>query len=160
MSGMTDELALEAVAKYLGDNVYQHLADRLRGEAEGKAVACTHCGSTELSWQTFNHNGSGVVDGRLRANEIQCKFVLGCDDCSETLRVVLADEVAGMLDSQMGMTATAPVAGDAVREVLHRLAVHVRPTCGVLYDEAIAALAQDRASQAGAPTPVAEREVR
>lgn len=42
MSGMTDELALEAVAKYLGDNVYQHLADRLRGEAaqgERQAVA-------------------------------------------------------------------------------------------------------------------------
>lgn len=62
---------------------------------------CTHCGSTELSWQVFKRNGSGVVDGRLRAHDIQCEFALGCDDCSETLRVVSADAVAGILDSQL-----------------------------------------------------------
>lgn len=91
-------------------------------EIENKAVACTHCGSEELSWQTFNRNTSGVSEGRLCSREISCEFVLGCDDCSETLRVVSADVVAQMLGTMSAAyAAPAPVDGDGVAKAVEQI---------------------------------------
>lgn len=59
---------------------------------------CRHCGSTSLTWLATNQNRSGVQEGRLRTNEVSCIFVLGCDDCSETLRAVSADKIADRLN--------------------------------------------------------------
>lgn len=61
---------------------------------------CKSCGSKSLTWQTHNriHLGCAVQQGRLKTNEVECLFVLGCDDCSETLVVRTADQVARMLN--------------------------------------------------------------
>lgn len=58
---------------------------------------CKECGSQFLSWQPCMVNNGGVVDGRLRMSEVSCNFVLGCDDCSETVFVVSADKVAAIM---------------------------------------------------------------
>lgn len=63
------------------------------------ARTCKACGGHDLSWATHNRVTSGAPDGRLRSNEVQCQFVLGCDGCSETLVVVGADQVAEYLTS-------------------------------------------------------------
>ncbi len=65
---------------------------------------CRECGSTALTWATHSKTDSGVPEGRLRSSEVQCLFVLGCDECSETLAVVSADKLAGLLNAQMATT--------------------------------------------------------
>lgn len=64
----------------------------------GLPSACTDCGSASLFWQAGNIVKNGVQDGRLKLNEVQCQFVLGCNYCSETLAVVSADRMADMLN--------------------------------------------------------------
>ena len=58
---------------------------------------CPNCDSTNLSWIS-SVKTNGVVDGRLRAHEVQPIFVLGCDECSETLQVVDGDKVASLVN--------------------------------------------------------------
>lgn len=62
---------------------------------------CKHCGSQDQSWQTHNVTRSGVQNGRLRLSEVECQFVLGCNHCSETLAVLSADRVAGMMNAAL-----------------------------------------------------------
>ena len=59
---------------------------------------CKECGGLKLTWFTNIENRSGVQEGRLRTQEVSCVFVLGCDNCSETLKVVSADKIAEMLN--------------------------------------------------------------
>lgn len=59
---------------------------------------CRACGSELLSWQWSPVNSSGVVDGRLRASEVQSLFHLGCGECSSTVIVLDSDAVARVLD--------------------------------------------------------------
>lgn len=65
----------------------------------GKVTECRECGSFELKWHCGQHNGSGVVDGRLRLHDVSTQFFLGCEVCSATLRVVTGDQVAELLNS-------------------------------------------------------------
>ena len=67
----------------------------------GLPSACTDCGSAALFWQAGNIVRNGVQDGRLKLNEVQCQFVLGCERCSETLAVVSADRLADVLNGNM-----------------------------------------------------------
>jgi hypothetical protein len=60
---------------------------------------CRECGSESLTWDTHSKTDSGVPEGRLRSHEVKCLFVLGCDDCSETLAIISADRVAGLLNA-------------------------------------------------------------
>jgi len=62
-----------------------------------KIQKCRECESTSLKWQAVNTNRGGVAEGRLRTHEVTCVFVLGCDDCSETLLTVSADKIAEQL---------------------------------------------------------------
>lgn len=62
-------------------------------------MKCKNCGSYMNSWFPSNRVNSVAVDGRLKSNEISCDFVLGCDMCSETLRVVPAEEIASQLNA-------------------------------------------------------------
>ena len=62
---------------------------------------CKECGSMSLSWDTHSKSASGVPEGRLRSSEVKCLFVLGCDDCSETLAIVSADKVASLMNEQL-----------------------------------------------------------
>jgi len=55
---------------------------------------CRNCKSEDLSWFVAKKNTSGVVDGRLCMHDIKVIFVLGCNECSETLKIVDADIVA------------------------------------------------------------------
>ena len=54
---------------------------------------CRECGSESLTWDTHSKTDSGVPEGRLRSHEV------GCDDCSETLAILSADRVAGLLNA-------------------------------------------------------------
>lgn len=60
---------------------------------------CRECGSESLTWDTHNKTDTGVPEGRLRSLEVKCLFVLGCDDCSETLAILSADRVASLLNA-------------------------------------------------------------
>ena len=63
-------------------------------------MECPQCGSESLSWEPFYTNKSGVPDGRLRVHDVGCVFALGCNECSETVRVVDADAAAIALAQQ------------------------------------------------------------
>ncbi|AFH19779.1 hypothetical protein F406_gp036 [Agrobacterium phage 7-7-1] len=62
-------------------------------------MKCKNCGSYLQSWFPSNRVNSVAVDGRLKSNEISCDFVLGCDLCSETLRVLPAEEIASQMNA-------------------------------------------------------------
>lgn len=64
------------------------------------AATCKACGSTDLSWQTHNRALGGIQQGRLNTSDVQCQFVLGCNNCSETLKVLSADQVAELMNGQ------------------------------------------------------------
>lgn len=79
---------------------------------------CSECGSKSLTWGTHYKTNSGVPEGRLRSSEVQCLFVLGCDECSETLAIVSADKVAAALSAQQ----SAPERVSVPVELLQRCA--------------------------------------
>ena len=62
-------------------------------------VKCKECGADDLTWHTHNVNRSGAQEGRLRSNDIECQWFLGCNHCSETLATLSADQVAELLNS-------------------------------------------------------------
>ena len=61
------------------------------------AVACPECGSTDTGWYCSQHTDSCVVDGRLRLHEVKTRFFLGCNSCSETIRIIDGDELARLM---------------------------------------------------------------
>lgn len=61
---------------------------------------CKECGSSALTWHTANLNRSDVQQGRLRTGDIECVHFLGCDDCSETLVMLRAEQLADMLNAK------------------------------------------------------------
>lgn len=60
---------------------------------------CHICESRDLTWFTTNVVTTGVQQNRLNTNDVRCKFVLGCNDCGETLKVVDCDHVAELLNA-------------------------------------------------------------
>jgi uncharacterized protein (DUF983 family) len=60
-------------------------------------MRCPRCDSNRLTWTVANRVTNGVVDGRLRAHDVEAMFTLGCDECSETIGVISADDVADLL---------------------------------------------------------------
>ena len=90
-------------------------------------AACRHCGCANLTWESCMRNGSNVVEGRLRTNDVTCSFVLGCDDCSETLSIVSADEVARMLGAP-----PQPATADRLRVIANEIDPRTGPSppCG------------------------------
>ena len=65
------------------------------------ATRCPECGSTQLTWFCSAHNKSNVVDGRLRMHDVGVNFVLGCDECSETVQVMTADKIAERMTREL-----------------------------------------------------------
>lgn len=63
----------------------------------GAPSECKECGGTSLTWFASTRIRNDVVQGRLRTNDTECVFVLGCDECSETLHVAKADAIAELL---------------------------------------------------------------
>lgn len=74
-----------------------------------KIEKCRECGSTSLTWFTTIECVNDVPHNRQNPNDMVCRFVLGCDDCSETLRITEADKVAGWLNRE---EPAAPVASN------------------------------------------------
>lgn len=67
----------------------------------GKVDKCKECGSDALFWFSSNSNTSDIAEGRLRTNEVTCTFVLGCADCSATIKTVRADRIAECMTKAM-----------------------------------------------------------
>lgn len=61
---------------------------------DGVPRECRECGSTSLTWFAQNTVPNGIQQNRLNTHDVQCVFVLGCDDCSETLKIISADRIA------------------------------------------------------------------
>lgn len=64
-----------------------------------KVESCSNCGSKNHSWDTTVIKNTRVQDGLLKLNETSGLFYLGCDECSETLLRVSADEVAKYMNN-------------------------------------------------------------
>lgn len=60
---------------------------------------CRNCRSESLAWFTQNTVPSGIQQNRLNTRDVQCLFVLGCDECGETLKMISADKVAEALNA-------------------------------------------------------------
>lgn len=60
---------------------------------------CRECGSEDLKWFADVQNVGQAQDGRIKLNEVRCIFVLGCEYCSETIRIVSGDEIAVTLNA-------------------------------------------------------------
>lgn len=61
------------------------------------SAACPECGSSNTEWHCSQYSKSGVTDGRLRMHEVRTRFFLGCNSCSETIRIVNGDELARLM---------------------------------------------------------------
>lgn len=89
----------------------------------GAPSECKECGSTSVSWFASTRIRNNVPQGRLRTNDTECVFVLGCDECSETLHVAKADMIAELLATahtghqQKQGTATASAAPAVARDL-------------------------------------------
>ncbi|MDH0071280.1 hypothetical protein N7359_01825 [Stenotrophomonas maltophilia] len=63
----------------------------------GSPSRCKHCDSPDVEWFAHVRVLNDVPHGRLNAHDVGCVFVLGCAECSETLHVVKADDIASLL---------------------------------------------------------------
>ncbi|HDS1537411.1 TPA: Lar family restriction alleviation protein [Stenotrophomonas maltophilia] len=63
----------------------------------GAPTRCRHCESTDLEWFAHVRAVNDVPHGRLTTHDVTCVFVLGCNECSETLHTVKADSIASLL---------------------------------------------------------------
>lgn len=61
---------------------------------------CHECDSSDLFWFP-SVKTPDVVDGRLRANEVQSLMVLGCNYCSATVDVISSDVVGRHLTDRL-----------------------------------------------------------
>lgn len=61
------------------------------------AGCCPECGSRELTWHADTKNCGGAQDGRICMREVAPVFFLGCDECSETIRVIHGGAIAELL---------------------------------------------------------------
>jgi hypothetical protein len=92
---------------------------------------CPECQSKSLSWQTHNKIASGVQQGRLNSNDIQCQLVLGCNSCSETLSIISADMVAAWLTENGPSTMDHATLPAAATDSMEKMAfVYVHPQAG------------------------------
>mgnify|MGYP000417962348 CR=1 FL=1 len=58
---------------------------------------CPECGSEDLEWVCAKRNKGQALDGQLRMNDVGVLFFLGCNECSETVRMIDGDQAAAML---------------------------------------------------------------
>lgn len=124
-----------------GVRIYGYTAEQMQGYARaalaarqpvGEPVAlvvpgaptrCRHCESTDLEWFAHVRAVNDVPHGRLTTHDVGCVFVLGCNECSETLHTVKADSIAALLAAPPAQAvdlaprpmATAPHDGTMVR---------------------------------------------
>jgi hypothetical protein len=64
---------------------------------------CPNCGSYELKWDVSMAATRNLPPGsvhQLSLGDTSCIFFLGCEECSETVRTVTAEDVAMELNVQ------------------------------------------------------------
>ena len=59
---------------------------------------CSNCQSKALSWQCGVQNTGVCQDGQISMNEVKAVFFLGCDDCSETLKIVDFEKIVSYMN--------------------------------------------------------------
>lgn len=59
---------------------------------------CSECGEAKLSFFPYYVNQGSAQDGRLRLHEVSCQYVLGCEYCSHTEKVLSNEEVSNILN--------------------------------------------------------------
>jgi len=69
-------------------------------QIEDAPSCCSNCDSIDLVWYTHAINTSGVVDGRLNANDMSVQFYLGCEECSETLMTLDANDFMRQINTE------------------------------------------------------------
>lgn len=82
----------------------------------GAPTRCGLCESTHLEWFASVRAVNDVPHGRLTTHDVSCVFVLGCNECSETLHVAKADAIAPLLAAPPAQA----VGLDAARALLQR----------------------------------------
>lgn len=70
----------------------------------GKQTKCKECGSDALFWFALNTARNGIQQGRLNTSDVTCVLVLGCNDCSATLKTVSADRFAERMTAALKPT--------------------------------------------------------
>ncbi|WP_329760629.1 hypothetical protein [Stenotrophomonas geniculata] len=85
------EVAIEALA------ARQPVGEPVALVVPGAPTRCRHCESTDLEWFAHVRAVNDVPHGRLTTHDVGCVFVLGCNECSETLHTVKADSIAALL---------------------------------------------------------------
>jgi hypothetical protein len=60
---------------------------------------CPKCESPNVSWHIFNRNIGPASDGKLRVNEVRTVFILGCNDCSYTIKIIPPEKIADILNA-------------------------------------------------------------
>lgn len=83
------------------DNELNPPVDLIESWYKSKPVVCPECGGENLAWDYSKRGSNGIVDGRFRIHDIQVEFFLGCNDCSETIRVIPANKIANFLTEVM-----------------------------------------------------------
>ena len=53
---------------------------------------CGNCGSSMLRWEYGVKNNSNIVDGGLYMRDMVPVATLGCEECSETMKVCSIEE--------------------------------------------------------------------
>jgi hypothetical protein len=67
---------------------------------------CQECGGSILSWEVDTAPACGTpADGRLSARDVHARAVLGCDECSATVRVLHSTDIANLLNAVMALPA-------------------------------------------------------
>lgn len=101
--------------------------ERLSSRGLFSDSSCPECGSWELTWHCQPQNRGGVQDGQIKMNEVGVIFFLGCDECSETVRIIDGDVVAVALTAirsenvQEHATPTAPKSDRAMKSALEKV---------------------------------------
>jgi hypothetical protein len=83
-------------------------------------AVCPACGSDELAWSVELGNHSGVSDGKLCMRDISAYLLLGCNECSATVRLIDAD-------SNRGLELLARIGREAVGDEAPRAIVNMEP---------------------------------
>ncbi|WP_329914527.1 hypothetical protein [Stenotrophomonas sp. SMYL86] len=107
----------------------------------GAPASCKNCGGTDLEWFAHVRNHSDVQHGRLIAHDMSAVFVLGCNECSETLLVVKADDIATLLNAAPPAQAVAPEAALLSEERAHGETIDQRDRYHEVADELAAHIA-------------------
>lgn len=61
-------------------------------------MVCSDCGGSQLTWELKvlppPHTSAGQL---FRIHDMSAALILGCEECSATLRIVVGDEAASLV---------------------------------------------------------------